>query len=383
MSEGASIVECARALRSAGEPFLLATVVRVQGSAYRRPGARLLVTSSESVAGSISGGCLERDIVSKGFWRVRDSAAAVVRYDGRSDEDARAGLGVGCDGIVDVLLERPMEGDACDPLAIVARALEGECPAAMATIYRSTRADVAVGARLAMDEAGAVTTNVARGGIRSELAGAVKQVLASREAMPWSSADGRVAALVESILPPPHLFVFGSGHDAVPVVKMARSVGWGTSVCDRQARFATLARFAMADARLTLAASEIARTVAARARSLAVVLSHDYAWDRDVVAALLGSRASYIGVLGPRRRTARMLADIERARGPIDASAMMRLRGPVGLDIGAESPDEVALAVVAEAQAVLAGRAGGALRERRGPIHAGATSESLSPAEAE
>ncbi len=383
MTEGASIVRCARALRSAGEPFLVATVVRVQGSAYRRPGARLLVTSSDSVAGTISGGCLERDVVSKGFWRVRESPAVVVRYDGRSDEDARSGLGVGCDGIVDVLLERPVESDPCDPLAVMARALERECPAAMATVYRSTREDISIGARLAMDETRAVTTNLAGNALGDELAGAVEQVLASRETMQWSSADGRVAALVESIVPPPHLFVFGTGHDAVPVVKMARSIGWGTSVCDRQARFATRTRFAMADAQLTLAPSEVVATVDARARPLAVVLSHDYEWDCQVVAALFDSRAGYIGVLGPRRRMSRMLADIGRAGRALDASAVARLRAPVGLDIGAETPDEVALAIVAEAQAVLTRTAGGPLRERRAPIHAGATSESLPRAEAE
>jgi xanthine/CO dehydrogenase XdhC/CoxF family maturation factor len=383
MSEADSIVKCARALRRGREPFLLATVVRVQGSAYRRPGARLLVTASESVAGSISGGCLERDVVSKGFWHVRQAAAVVVTYDARSDEDARGGLGLGCDGIVDVLIERIADGDPCDPLAIVSRAIESESPWAMATVYRSSRDDVPIGARFAIGESGECVTNVARGDARDELARAAREVLASRRTAGCAVLEGRVMALVEPVLPPPHLFVFGTGHDAVPVVRLAKSLGWKTSVCDRRSRFVTRGRFLMADAQLTLTPSEIGPAVDARARPLAVVLSHDYDYDRDVVSALLGSRAEYIGVLGPRRRTERLLADIERTGRTIDARALARVRSPVGLDLGAETPAEVALAIVAEAQAALTSRTGLPLRERRGGIHAGVNREPLPTADAE
>lgn len=369
MSELTVLVESARALRRARTPFLLATVVRIRGSSYRRPGARMIVTHDGPVAGSISGGCLERDVAQRGFWRTRDRDAVVVSYDATVDEDLRSGFGLGCDGVVDVLLERAREDDACDPFEVLGRCVDEERAVAMATVFGSQRTRVHVGARVAVDDAGKLDSTLRDAHAHAALATAAQRALAGSATGTWSSDDGDMDALVEAVAPAPHLFVFGSGPDAAPVVAAAKAVGWTVTVCDRQARFVTCERFAAADRRIVFGRSDVGASVDACARPLAVVLSHDYENDRDVIRELTRTRALYIGLLGPRRRTDRMLAEIERDGGPSADTVRARISAPVGLDIGAETPAEVALAIVAEAQAALSGRAGGRLRDRAGAIH--------------
>ena len=150
MSDVMPLLRAARALRRAGEPALLATVVHLHGSSYRRPGARMLLTQERWVAGSISGGCLEADVVRRGWWRTREGGAVLVTYDASSPDDIRAGLGLGCDGVVQVLLERTALGGDGDPLAFLDRCCTEQRRGVLATVFRSGARDVAVGARLAI-----------------------------------------------------------------------------------------------------------------------------------------------------------------------------------------------------------------------------------------
>jgi xanthine dehydrogenase accessory factor len=368
MSELSVLVREGRALRAAGKPLLLATVVSVAGSAYRRPGARMLVSPDRWVAGSISGGCLEGDIVTRGFWRTEQCHSVVVTFDTRDDEDPAGAFGLGCEGVVAVLLERLDAPRPWDPLEVAARCFEREEPAALATVYRSCRADVPVGAHLALEQ-DAVTCSFDDPRLRDGLAEAAEHVLRTRVCQTWTDADGSVEALVEPILPPPHLFVWGSGHDVVPVVAVAKALQWRVSVFARHGRYATIERFAAADRVAAREPGALRSEVDASALPAAVVMSHRYEEDREALRALLGSRAMYIGMLGPRRRTERILEELRR-RGPkLNASALKRLHAPAGLHIGAESPHEIALSIVAEAQATLAGAPAGRLRDRRGSIH--------------
>jgi xanthine/CO dehydrogenase XdhC/CoxF family maturation factor len=361
MSELGAILRAARARRAAGDPFLFATVVRVRGSAYRHPGARMVVAADdpEPLAGSISGGCLERDVAQKGFWRTRKERAVVVTYDRSAleEEDAFAGGGLGCDGIVDVLVERPDPADPCDPVELLAPCVEEERPVAVATVLRSNRADLLVGARLALAHDDAIRSNIASRTLQAPLVRAAEHARLHRITTAWTSADRQVEVLIEVLEPPPHLFVFGTGLDAVPVVTLAKALGWTVTVCDHQGHFATQERFAAADRRLVLPPDAVRATVDRAARPAAVVLSHDVAFDRAVLGALLPSRARYVGVLGPRRRTDRILDDLGAA-----PESRARLHAPIGLDLAAETPAEVALAILAEAQSVLAGTSATPLR---------------------
>ncbi|MGD0530447.1 MAG: XdhC family protein [Polyangiaceae bacterium] len=362
MHEMKSIAIAAAGLRRQSEPYLTATVVRVRGSSYRRPGARMLVTRDRWVSGSVSGGCLEHDVLRRGWWRTRDGGPHLVTYDARSQDELGWGLGVGCDGTVDVLLEPASDGGV-DAIGFIGRCFEKQERGALATLFGGAGK---LGAHVAVTAGGAVESDDLDDGAHRALAGECRLALESGESrvVGCHSAAGPLDALVEAVLPPPRLFVVGAGHDAVPVVTMAQTVGWETIVCDATGRFATRERFATADEVLALSPAEVAARVDTSDRAMAVVMAHDYERDRACLAALLATRVLYIGMLGPRRRTARMLEELGlEAMDP-------RVHAPVGLAIGSETPPEIALAIVAEAQSVLTGTSGAPLRERPGAIHA-------------
>ena len=367
MSELRALTDAARQRREQRLSFLSATVVRVRGSGYRRAGARMLASADQWLAGSISGGCLERDVMTKGMWRTRNERALLVTYDQAENAlDERSGSG--CQGVVDVLLERHEPGDpaAADVFMAAERCIREESVAAVLSVFRSNRSDVPVGARVILAGAELHCTH-ASVFLRTVFARDTDAVIAAQSApfvVRHADADGEVEALVECIVPPPHLFVFGTGHDAVPLVALAKTIGWSVSVWDASPRSSARERFRTADHYLTGSLEAAVAALSRCVRSAAVVMGHDLAQDRAVLASLLPVGAHYLGVLGPKQRTEQMLVDCG-ATVPDDA----RLYAPVGLQLGAQTPAEIALAIMAEAQAVLTQSAVTALRAQAGPIH--------------
>jgi xanthine/CO dehydrogenase XdhC/CoxF family maturation factor len=280
-----------------GEPALLATVVGVEGSTYRGAGARMVVRADGTRVGAVSGGCLEADIVARAADLLAARASDTVHYDTRNSGDDVLGLGLGCQGVLDVRLES-LDGDA--------------------------------------------------------LARAIDELAELRE---------RTAV---------RLLVCGGGTDAVPVVRLAALVGWLVTVVDHRPSFATDERFPGAERVVCVNAAEdpsaLARAIPLDRFAAALVMAHSAAHDRASLHALLGVRSlRYLGVLGPRRRTLELLEGVASPDGTLPP----HLHAPVGLDIGAETPEEIALAIVSECAAVLAGREPRSLRDREGAIHEG------------
>jgi xanthine/CO dehydrogenase XdhC/CoxF family maturation factor len=372
MSELRSLVAAASSLRQDGEPFLVATLVSVRGSSYRRPGARLLIAEDRWVAGSISGGCLERDLVRRAWWCLGDGQAALVSYDSTSDDDDLGwGIGLGCNGVVELLLERTGAGRPVDSLAFIRGCVRDEKVGALVTIFRTPGGDQPLGACLAMAADGTI---VARANLidAQELASLESQARrALRTAGPAATVTlpSGIEALIEVIEPPPHLFVMGAGPDAVPLVRAARAVGWTITVWAPQSRRDAERQLAEADHVRSGAATALAPAVATAHRPIAVVMTHNAERDCEALAMLLPSTCRYVGVLGPRHRTEKLLATLD-ATGRSRPEHATKLHAPVGLAIGAETPDEVALSIVAEIQAVLAGDTAKHLRDRPGRIHA-------------
>jgi xanthine dehydrogenase accessory factor len=371
MSELRSLVAAADSLRQAGEPFLVATLVSVRGSSYRRPGARLLIAEDRWVAGSISGGCLERDLVRRAWWCLGDGQAALVSYDSTSDDDDLGwGIGLGCNGVVELLLERTGASRPVDALAFLRGCVREEKVGALVTIFRAANGEH-LGACLAISAEG---TTVARSNTidAQELVSLENQARrALRTGGPAATVtlSSGIEALIEVIEPPPHLFVMGAGPDAVPLVRAARAVGWTITVWAPQSRRDAERQLAEADHVHSGAATALAPAVAAARRPIAVVMTHNAERDCEALAMLLPSTCRYVGVLGPRRRTEKLLANLDAA-GRSRSEHATKLHSPVGLAIGAETPDEVALSIVAEIQAVLAGDTAKQLRDRPGRIHA-------------
>ncbi|MBS1120290.1 MAG: hypothetical protein H6Q90_2518 [Deltaproteobacteria bacterium] len=336
---------------------LLATVVRVEGSSYRRPGARMLVAGDRWLAGCVSGGCLEGDVMLRGAHRCR-RAPLVVTYDSTGDRDEREPYGLGCNGIVDVLLEHVPAGTTNDALAFAAVCLARETTGVLVTVIRSTRAEVPVGARVGV---GPIAVAFARPVTDPALCARLEEVARGPAGV---FTLGEVTILVETIAPSPQLFVLGSGHDAAPIVGLAKSAGFRVTVADHALREPS--RFLAADRTLSTGgdAAKLREPIDAAHEAYVVIMHHQEAADRAALAMALDSRARYVGVLGPARRTRDLLAAL--GRGTDDP----RLHAPVGLDVGAETPEQIALAIVGEVQAVHHGARGGMLRDRARALHA-------------
>jgi xanthine/CO dehydrogenase XdhC/CoxF family maturation factor len=344
-----SIVEAAERLRRHGEPYLVATVVCVHGAAYRRPGARMLLTRFRWVAGSVSGGCLEGDISETGWLRTKDGNPVLLTYDATasldSDDDIRSAFGFGCDGTVEVLLERAGVAGRIDALEFASRCLRSHKRGAVATVFHANDPSL-VGRRLAIAAGGTLeggdTIDAAlRDAIDADLRGAIEV------GQPANRRYGDVEVLIEVVMPPPRVFIFGTGHDAVPVAALARTIGWDVVVYSEHVKYSTRDRFHTDDVVIGVR-DEVLAKIAESDRAVALVMNHNCDRDRDALGMLLGTKLNYIGVIGPRSRTQRLLREI----GADDEDP--RVVGPVGLAIGADSPQEHALAIVGEMQAVLA-----------------------------
>ena len=402
MDELHSIIE-RLAASPRGQACALATLVHVAGSSYRGVGARALALPDGDTIGLISGGCLEGDLLERAGEVLADGRARTVRYDSTAPEDALLGLGLGCNGVVDVLLERVQATDAAPAGRYLPLLEQARCAgrrSALATVYRSPDA-AEVGTRLALVEepatAGAPVGGVAAAGVPAagvpaageaappeprphhfgHLRGALREALirdlsallcGGRSHSATYQVEGApVQVLLELVEPPLALTVCGAGPDAEPLVTLAANLGWAPVVFDHRAAFARPERFPGASRVVTAAREEFAAAVPPRAGEVAVLMTHSYPTDLAYLEQLALRDLRYIGVLGPRRRLERLLEELgERA------PAAGALYGPAGLDIGADTPAEIALSIVAEIRAVLAGRGGAPLRERPEPIHSAA-----------
>jgi xanthine/CO dehydrogenase XdhC/CoxF family maturation factor len=224
-----------------------------------------------------------------------------------------------------------------------------------------------IGGHVALRAGKIAVSSIPRGSIVDQLALAAEHALSEAQPRCRTLQGPGFEALLEIIEPAPHLFVFGAGADAVPVVEFAHALGLGVTVCDTTARLSLRERFSSATEFHVGSVSSVLPRIEARRTPLAVVMSHDYRTDTEALELLLGSHAAYIGVLGPERRSARMLSDLSRSKPNLSPRDRARLRAPVGLDLGAETPVQIALSIVAEIQAVL-GRANAVPLSQRGPV---------------
>ncbi|HSU33100.1 MAG TPA: XdhC family protein [Bryobacteraceae bacterium] len=359
MTQLEQILELWKQARSAGEAAVLATVVKTQGSSYRLPGARLLITASGQRAGSISGGCLEDDLVKKAWW-LTEKGPMVRRYDTTPDGEIGPSFGLGCNGIIHVLLQR-LDPRARSVLDLLREVRESRRPAAVAHILQPREL---VGEAIDLDTHGEVASHISDTRVAVWLrqqAGLALQENRSRAVVD----EGGLEAFCEVLAPPIQLLIFGAGDDAVPVVEMANYFGWRVSVLDGRAHYARRERFPSADEVLVRPAGESGVQAVIDPWTAAVLMTHSYSQDLEIVRELSAMPLAYVGILGPRKRTSQLLAEA----GVSPSSIGPALHGPMGLDIGADGPEQVALAIVAEIQAAFNGRPGGFLRERAGSIH--------------
>jgi xanthine dehydrogenase accessory factor len=359
MKELEQILRLWKTAEASGESAVLATVVKTRGSSYRLPGARLLLAPNGQRTGSVSGGCLEDDLIKKAYW-LTESGPVIKKYDTTPDGEIASGFGLGCSGIVHVLLERLNPGTPT-VLNTIEETASKRVPAVIAHL---TQPATFAGQRLIIDAHGSVHHNLADAELASSLERESKLLLSRRVSGSVLLKD-HIEAFIEIVTPPLRLLIFGAGDDAVPVTEIAKYLGWQVWVFDGRAHYARREKFPKADAVVVRTAGKAHTVPGIDGWTAAILMSHSYAQDLETLRELSGKGLSYLGVLGPRKRTLQLLSD-----SGLDCSALgPTLHSPMGLDIGADGPEQVALAVVAEIQATLNGRAGGLLRERIGSIH--------------
>ena len=308
---------------------VMVTLVHAEGSSYRRPGARLLIVESGETAGTISGGCLEAEVLRKAFWKVRNGPV-LETYSTTFDDSSEIPYGLGCGGTVELLLEPSGTPEFAALLSALEASLLGQTSDITTLLPRSSLPLQ----RLVQTSSGTV--------------------FASQNLSPEPTSNPH--AFTETLLPPQRLVVLGAGEDARPLVALAALLGWRIVVADGRANLAKPDRFPAAERVLTLPPDPSLATLAIQPEDAVILMTHSFYQDRDLLTALLPVAPRYLGLLGARHRSSLLLKESAQQAGLTVEQACDRVFAPVGLDLGGDGPQAIALAILAEIQAVCAGR---------------------------
>ena len=325
-----------------GQPATLATLVQVEGSSYRRPGARLLLLPDGTRVGSISGGCLDEDVLERALRVLNTGEPDLARYDTAEENDLLWGVGTGCEGSVQIFLER-ISVERPEWVNVLRTNQQHRRETTLEVSYAR---EAPVRARTPAHPCGT-------------------RLPASHDDV----AAAEVGLFRETIPAAPALLICGAGDDVQPLLRMAKETGWHVTIADARPAYVTPKRFPQADRLQSGAIAGIVNQLPIDARTFAVVMTHRFEDDSKFLRALLATDVRYVGQLGARKRTERLLTKLAAEGFTLSATKLARLHAPVGLDLGGSAPETVALSILAEMHARLAGRTPGNLRDRIGPIH--------------
>ncbi|HEY0743001.1 MAG TPA: XdhC family protein [Chryseosolibacter sp.] len=368
MKEQKSIVEAYRKTDLSKRKVALATVVKVRGSSYRSPGARMLITDEGTWVGSISGGCLEGDALRKARQVMNDGKAITVTYDTREESNQNLGIGLGCNGVIDVLLEPIDSSKPNNIISIFEKLITIQEPVAMATVFSSASLNAE---KVLINSEGISITESTDKELHQLVSRDLHTLFGQKKsyAKEYLFGPERIEVFLELIQPAVSLIIFGGGFDARPVSQLAKSLGWNVSVTDECVAHIAPVFFPSAD-KLSLCQRDfVDRDFDITPYTACVLMSHNYEYDRDVLKKLLKTETPYIGILGPRKRFDKMLAEFSEKGLELSPEDFHRIHSPIGLDIGAETPDEIAISIISEIQGKFSNRSGGFLKYRNAPIH--------------
>ncbi|MEX1275472.1 MAG: XdhC/CoxI family protein [Bacteroidota bacterium] len=371
MRELLQILEIYDSLQHSPTKLALATVVKVKGSTYRRPGARMLMTDDGRTVGSISGGCLEGEVLEKAKLHVINGKAQLAVYDMVSDADVW-GLNQGCNGIMHLLLEPVTHPQGAIQFRFLHHCLRGQRRGVMATVFRvEGEIKVELGARVMLSEDGTVTEDVREPFLTSALLEDCREVLRSGRSAnkEYRLTHGSVEAFIEFLSPPLPLVIIGAGSDAMPVARLAKELGWHVTVVDHRPALATRERFPSADVLKVARPEDYPSELALSPGNAVVIMTHNFSHDLEILRHMLPTPLRYLGLLGPKQRTELLLRKLRESGSHPTEEQVARIHAPIGLDVGADSPEEIALSILAEIQAALSHRGGGFLKNHDGPIH--------------
>jgi xanthine/CO dehydrogenase XdhC/CoxF family maturation factor len=368
MRELVRIIDGYERAKVEGKAMALATVVQVDGSAYRRPGARMLVTEDGQLTGAISGGCLEGDALRKAQTVIFQQKPMLVTYDTTDEDDQKFGVGLGCNGIIHLLIE-PIALDREDhPIELIKEALKRREMALLATIFSLKAAKSeqigTVYLRQGNQELGSFQKVPAdfRAAIAQEVAGFEQH---TNRIQCYAELDS-LSVFFELIPPPVRILLFGAGNDALPVAQLAEILGYELHLIDGRKALANHTRFPNASKIIQGPADEVVEQLETDLHSVALLMTHNFDYELRVLEELNTRMLPYIGILGPKRKTDKLIHRLEEKGIQVNREAIY---APIGLDLGAETSEEIALSIFAEIAAILRKKPAGSLRDKQGPIH--------------
>ena len=370
MKEIRDIIKAFNEAQKLGKQTALATVVHVEGSSYRRPGARMLIEDDGQLTGAISGGCLEGDALRKAQLVMTEKRSRLVTYDTMDDDDAKFGVGLGCNGIIQVLIEPIDFSSQNNPIQYLKKVNEKRQTAALVTLFSlQDRKDPQYGTCLLLKEDGDILQHVPV--LKDVLLADANEALINHSPSfkNYTLDDHNITAFIEVIKPPVSIIIIGAGNDVIPVVNMADILGWETTVVDGRANYAKQERFVSACQVLVAKPENVLEQIAIDEHTVFLLMTHNYNYDMAMLKQLLGKNVAYIGMLGPKKKRERMLNELKDEGSNFTGQQLSVLHSPVGLDIGAETSEEIALSILAEIKAFFANKDVQSLRTIKEVIH--------------
>lgn len=348
----------------------LATVVKVEGSSYRQPGARMLVTEDGRLTGAISGGCLEGDALRKALLAIHQQQNKLITYDTNEEGSSELGVQLGCNGIVHILFEHIDSDDPFNPIALLEQLRVSRKESVLVTLFSLEQRKQQIGTSILKQEDVEIFKPTIAG---YHLLLSADMLLAKQKRQNFLKSfdyQGQVQeALIEYISSPISLIIAGAGNDAKPMVEAASLLGWETTILDGRATHALQQRFPKAQRVLLASPDQAIEQLQIDSHTVFVLMTHNYKYDLSLLQYLVKTATPYIGVLGPKTKLQRMLDDVSTAGIILSETQKICIYGPMGLDIGAETSEEIAFSTISEIKAVLSNRKAGFLKNLTTKIH--------------
>jgi len=367
MKEISEILKAHSQAKATGKKTALATVVKVEGSSYRQPGARMLVTEDGLLTGAISGGCLEGDALRKALLSIHQQQNKLITYNTSNEDDSEVGLQLGCNGIVHILFEYIDDAVENNPIQLLQQLEFERKDAVVATVFSLKRQAAQQGTLLFYREN---ETPIYANNTALNILEDVKQALNIKATVVRQLHDEQEnEVLADYINPPVSLVIVGAGNDVQPLVKMTSLLGWEITIGEGRATHATKKRFPEAKNVFVVKPEQLLENISIDAQTYFVLITHNYKYDLAVLKLLVQTNCNYIGILGPKTKLNRMLDDLNSEGIQLTEEKLTTIYGPVGLDLGAETAEEIALSIVAEIKAVMSGKQGVSLKYKTEKIH--------------
>ena len=356
--------------QSKGKQAALATVVSVEGSSYRKEGARMLITEEGELTGAISGGCLEGDALRKALFVMHEKKAKLVIYDTSNEDDVEVGFQLGCNGIIHVLIEPINSDELLNPISLLKEVVNTRQAVILTTMFSLNRNVIQKGTCLLLKADGTVLNTLNDDSLASLVMGDMRTVLATDNSSikTYVNENIELTAFVNIIKPQIALILIGAGNDAIPIVKMGELLGWKVTVADGRPDYANKKRFSSGCQVVVTKPEKIFSCLDLDSQTIFVLMTHNYNYDLAMLRQLLQLDVRYIGILGSRGKISRMVEELINEGIDVEKK-LSKIYSPVGIDIGAESPEEIALSIVSEIQSVLSGHPVKHLRFQDNPVH--------------